>query len=895
MLRLTINGQSCEVREGATIMEALRTVGAEVPTLCHDERLLPSGACRLCVVEVKGWDRHATACNTPALDRMEIQTHSPAVEDQRRTLLRLLARGYPREAVSAFPEKPFHYWLRHYGIEAGEGESTATAWRDITHPYLHADMTQCINCYRCVRICDEVQGQFVWRVWDRGPVPRILPDSGTTLLASSCVSCGACVDTCPTGALEDQTVLARGVPEKWTRTTCPYCGTGCEMMVGTRDKRIVQVKPVADAPVSKGHLCVKGRYAFEFTHSPERVTEPMIREGAEWRTVSWEEANEFIAARLRGILAEHGPQSIGMLGSARGTNEENYLAQKFARVVLGTNNIDCCARVCHAPTAAAMKRILGTGAATNSFDDIEHAAAFLIAGCNPTEAHPIVGARLKEAVLRGARLIVIDPRETELARYADVHLALRPGTNVPLFNAFAHVILTEALADETALRERVSGSEEFREFIRAWTPERAAAICGVKADDIRSAARLYATTRPAMAFHGLGMTEHVQGTEGVMALVNLALLTGNFGKPGSGVNPLRGQNNVQGSAHMGCEPGNLTGFVPIEQGRDAFETAWQTPLPRTQGLNLMQMIDAAGRRELKALWAIGYDVAFTNPDTIQTHSALDTVDLVIVQDLFFNELAQKFGHVFLPAASPFEKDGTFMNSERRVQRVRRAVPAPGNAHADWEIICDIARTMGFGAAFPFTSAEEVWNEIRTVWKAGAGISYPRIEHGGLQWPCPDEAHPGTTILHAETFPGSKTAPLQCLDFTESSEAPTPEYPLLLTTGRTLYQFNAGTMTMRTPNRELRRTDTLDISPGDAARFGFDEGEKVRVASRQGAVEMPLHIDPRVKEGELFATFHAGETGLNHLTGQGRDKQVMTPEYKVVAVRLAKNGGDAGHG
>ncbi len=667
------------------------------------------------------------------------------------------------------------------------------------------------------------------------------------------------------------------------------------MLVGTRGDRIVQVKPVVDAPVSKGHLCVKGRYAFEFTHSADRVSEPMIRDGADWRTVSWAEATGFIATRLRGILVESGPQSIGMLGSARATNEDNYLAQKFARVVLGTNNIDCCARVCHAPTAAAMKRMLGTGAATNSFDDIEHAAGFLLAGCNPTEAHPIVGARIKQAVLRGARLIVIDPRETELTDYADVHLALRPGTNVPLFNALAHVIVTETLADARSLRDRISGEEEFRDFIGAWTPERAATICDVEPDDIRAAARLYANSAPAMAFHGLGMTEHVQGTEGVMALVNLALLTGNFGKPGSGVNPLRGQNNVQGSAHMGCEPGNLTGFVPIEQGRDAFEAAWNAPLPHAKGLNLMQMIDAAERRELKALWAIGYDVAFTNPDTLRTHTALDTVDLVIVQDLFFNELAHKFGHVFLPAASPFEKDGTFMNSERRVQRVRRAVPAPGHARADWEIICDVARAMGCGAAFPFGSSEEIWNEIRTVWKAGAGISYARIDHDGVQWPCPDETHPCTTILHTESFAGNKTAPLQCINFVESTEATTCEYPLLLTTGRNLYQFNAGTMTMRTPNRGLRRTDTLDISPVDAVRLGFQDNEVVHVTSRQGSVRMPLHIDRRVKTGELFATFHAVETGLNHLTGRGRDKQVMTPEYKVVAVRLSKNGDDAGYG
>ena len=894
MLRVTINGQPCEAPDGVTILDALRARGMDVPTLCHDERLHPTGACRLCVVAVKGMDRHATACNSPLLEGMEIETHSPAVEDARRTLLRLLAAEYPAGAVAQSPDKQFHHWLRHYGIAAG-GDGARAHFTDTTHPYLHVDMAQCITCSRCIRICDEVQGQFVWRAWNRGDATRILPNRGDSLLESDCVSCGACADSCPTGAIEDRSVLDHGTPETWTRTTCPYCGTGCEMLVGTRGDRIVQVKPVADAPVSKGHLCVKGRYAFEFTHSPDRVRDPMIREGSAWRAVSWEEATAFVATRLRGILDAHGPQSVGMLGSARGTNEENYVAQKFARVVLGTNNIDCCARVCHAPTAAAMKRMLGTGAATNSFDDIERAASFLICGCNPTEAHPIVGARIKQAVLRGARLIVIDPRATELTHYAGVHLALRPGTNVPLLNALAHVIIEESLADEAALHDRVSGCEAFREFIRAWTPERAATICGVNADDIRAAARLYATSAPAMAFHGLGMSEHVQGTEGVMTLVNLALLTGNFGKPGSGVNPLRGQNNVQGAAHMGCEPGHLTGFIPLEQGRDAFAAAWSTPLPTARGLNLMEMIDAAGRSELKALWAIGYDVSFTNPDTIQTHRALGTVDLVIVQDLFFNELAREFGHVFLPAASPFEKDGTFMNSERRVQRVRRAVPPPGHARADWEIVCDVAREMGFGAAFTFHSAEEVWNEIRTVWKAGAGISYARIEHGGLQWPCPDDAHPGTTILHTESFAGTKTAPLQCIDFQESAEACGPEFPLLLTTGRTLYHFNAGTMTMRTRNRELRRTDTLDISPADATRLGLGDGEIVRVTSRQGSVQMPLHIDPRVKEGGLFATFHAGETGLNRLTGQGRDKQVMTPEYKVVAVRIEKHGGETHNG
>lgn len=870
-------------------MDVLHALGIEVPTLCHDARLQPSGACRLCVVEVKGSKRHATACNTPVLEGMDIRTHSPEVEEARRTLLSLLARDYPCEAVALSPDKPFHRLLRQYGIPTGGIAKTEGVFRDSTHPYLRVEMEQCINCYRCVRICEELQGQFVWKTWNRGAAPRILPDRGSRLLDSSCVSCGACADTCPTGALEDQTVLASGLPEKWTRTTCPYCGTGCEMLVGTRGDHIVQVKAALDSPVSKGHLCAKGRYAFDFAHAEDRVTEPMVREDGAWRKVSWDEAIHTVAERLRQILGQHGPDSAGVLGSARATNEENYLAQKFARVVLGTNNVDCCARVCHAPTATGMRMTLGTGAATNSFDDIEHAATFLVCGCNPTENHPIVGARIKQAVLRGARLVVIDPRTIELAQYATLHLQLRPGTNVPLLNALAHVIVNERLTDDAVLQERVRDIAAFRDFIAEWTPERAAAICGVEAELIRQAARLYATARPAMCFHGLGMTEQIQGTEGVVCLVNLALLTGNFGKLGTGVNPLRGQNNVQGSAHMGCEPANLTGFVPLEKGVDLFEAAWQTSLPRGRGLNLMEMIDASAAGQLHALWAIGYDVSFTNPNAHVTKSALQKLGLVVVQDLFFNEIAREFGHVFLPACSSFEKEGTFMNSERRVQRVRAALAPRGNSRPDWEIICDLGRAMGHGRHFDFHSAEEVWNEIRRVWPAGAGISYERMEVRGLQWPCPSEDHPGTTILHGETFSSGKTAPLLCIDYRPTEEMPDAEYPFILTTGRTLYQFNAGTMTMRTRNRELRRTDTLDISPDDARNFGAQEGEIVQVISRHGSADMPLHIDERMRPGQLFATFHDGEIGLNRITGAGRDKQAMTPEYKVVAVRLEKNG------
>ncbi len=899
-MKLQINGHALIVPDDWTVLDAARLAGVEVPTLCHDDRLKPAGACRLCLVQVHGLSHLVPACCTPAADAMEVETHTSEIEETRRTLLQLLVQDYPAEAVERWPGKQFHRWLHHYhvaadarriaSLEAHESQSlltsAATEFCDDTHPYLHADMTRCIDCFRCVRICDEVQGQFVWHPLGRGADTRIVPD-GPTLLSSSCVSCGACVDTCPTGALEDQSVLQHGLPDRWARTTCPYCGTGCEMLVGTRGDRIVQVKPVLEAPVSKGHLCVKGRYAFDFTHATDRVIEPMIRENGEWRKVSWAEAIECVATHFRHIVEESGPDSIGVLGSARGTNEENYLAQKFARVVLGTNNVDCCARVCHAPTAAGMKQTLGTGAATNSFDDIEHASAFLICGCNATENHPIVGARIKQAVLRGAKLIVIDPREIELAGCADVHLQLRPGTNLPLLNAIAHVIVMEGLCDETTLRERVSDFDPFRAFIAAWTPERAADITGVSAELIRQAARLYATTKPAMCFHGLGMTEHVQGTEGVMCLVNLALLTGNFGKPGSGVNPLRGQNNVQGSAHMGCEPGNLAGSVPLDQGRDLFESVWHAPVPHTPGLNLMQMMDAAADNTLMGLWAIGYDVALTNPNATATKAALSKLDFVVVQDLFMNELAREFGHVFLPACSSFEKEGTFMNSERRVQRVRKAMEPVGNSRPDWKIICAVAKTMGFEDQFDFHSAEEIWNEVRAVWKAGAGISYARLELGGLQWPCPNADHPGTAILHAGSFPHGPRAPLKRVEFEPTTETPTAGFPFLLTTGRTLYQFNAGTMTMRTPNARLRPSDTLDMAPADADRLGLGDGDRIRVRSRHGIAFMPVQLDARVKPGELFATFHAAEVFLNNLTGPHRDRVVMTPEYKVVAVSVEK--------
>ena len=885
MLRVTINGRPHTAPAGVTILRALQTAGVEMPTLCHDPRLTPYGGCRLCVVRVEGQPRPVTSCNTPLADGMVIATHTKELEELRRTLLQLLARGYPAEQVRRFPEKQFHRYLLAYGVEpAGNG---AARFADASHPYIHVDMAQCVICYRCVRICEEVQGQFVWQAWNRGDATEIRPATGKNLLASDCVSCGACVDTCPTGALEDKTLLALGVPTQWTRTTCPYCGTGCEMNVGTRDNRIVTIRPALDAPVNKGHLCVKGRYAFGFMDAPDRVTEPMIRENGAWRKVSWEEAIGFTAGRLQQILAAHGPDSIGVLGSSRATNEDNYLAQKFARVVLGTNNVDCCARVCHTPTAAAMKAMLGTGAATNSYDDIEQARTIFVAGSNTTENHPVIGARIKQAVLKGARLIVIDPRRTELAELADCHLAVRPGTNVPLFNALAHTIVTEKLYDEAFVRERVAEWDEFCRFIQTWTPEAAAPVCGVEAALNRAAARLYATEKPALSVLGLGMTEHVQGVEGVMCLVNLALLTGNIGKPGSGINPLRGQNNVQGAAHMGCDPGSLTGAVAVKDGQALFESVWHAPVPTKPGLNQLKMVDAAAAGKLKALWAIGYDLLLSNANMSSTQKALGQLDLVIVQDLFLNETAKQFGTVFFPVASTYEKDGTFMNAERRIQRVRAIVPPPGRTKTDSDIVCDLARAMGRGEFFDYATPEAIWNEIRAVWKAGGGVTYDRIAQAGLQWPCPTEQHPGLTVLHAETFNVGKQAALRRIPFRPTPETVTDEFPFLLTTGRSLYHFNAGTMTMRTPNAILRPADLLDIAAADAKRLGLQDGDRVRIRSRHGEVVLPAHISDVVQAGQPYATFQTDQVFVNLVTTPHRDRFVQTPEFKVTAVQLRK--------
>lgn len=885
MPEVVINGILHEFDAGLTILQALKRIDIAVPSICYDPRARLGANCRLCSVQVDAEERPSAACIRELAQGMRVETHTPELEAFRRSMLELLAAHCSPESYAALPEKELHRWMKHYNVDPSASWSARLDTVDESHPHFRFDPTQCIACYRCVRICEDLQGQFVWHILGRGESNRVGVDTSGGLIDSPCVGCGACVDACPSAALVDKTRLQRGAATSWTRTTCSYCGVGCEMQVGVRAGRIVGVRPEQQAPVSKGHLCSKGRYAWNFGEAADRVTQPLIRTEGGWQAADWSHALDRAACEIKRIRDAYGADAIGVLGSARATNEENYLTQKLARIAIGTNNVDCCARVCHTPTAAAMKHMLGTGAATNSFDDIEHARGFLIVGANPTENHPIVGARIKQQVRRGARLIVIDPRRIELAQWADIHLAPRPGTNIPLLNALAHVIVGEGLCNRDFVRERIDGYEQFIDHVRRYSPESVAELCGVAADDIRQAARLYAAHMPAMCFHGLGMTEHLQGTEGVMALVNLALLTGNIGREGAGINPLRGQNNVQGAAVMGCEPGSLTGSISIAAGRERFESIWGTALPTNRGLNLPEMLDAAMDGKLKALYVVGYDVLLTLANTVQVRRAFGRLETLIVQDFAMNETAREFGTILFPAATAFEKDGTFMNAERRIQRVRRAIAAPDLARSDAWIVAELAKRLGYGPAFEFADAAAIWNEIREVWPAVAGITYPRIEAGGLQWPCPTVQHPGTAILHQKSFATRQRARLECIDFVPTPERASEEYPYLLTTGRNLYQFNAGTMTARTPNLQLRPHDTLDVSPHDAARLNIRDGTSVRVTSRHGQVVLPARVDTRVKAGELFATFHDASRYLNAVTSDIRDRQVGAPEYKVTCVRV----------
>jgi formate dehydrogenase major subunit len=895
MASITIDGQVCLAAEGTTLMEVARAEHLPIASVCYSDHLEPYGSCRLCMVQVEGQRALTAACTTPVRDGMVVSTTTPDIRRIRKTLIELYmsedtgqgrggGTGELQSLVAQHDADPERFRAGRHNLHAGPTDDTS--------PYFSFDPALCILCARCVRACDEVQGQNVLHLEGRGFITGVVPGLDT-FSGSDCVTCGACVKECPTGALADKSVLAYGTPDRSVRTTCTYCGVGCQFEVQMAGDRMVQMYPVDDSPVNAGHACVKGRYAFDYVSHPDRLTKPLIRDNkleGGYREASWDEAVALIATRFKEVIERDGPDAVACISSSRGTNEENYLMQKFARVCLGNNNIDNCARVCHSSTVAGMQEVFGTGAATNSLADLDTAKLIMIVGCNPTEGHPVTGARIKRAVRHGAQLIVIDPRKIELTRYADIHLQLRPGTNVALLNGMAHVIIEEGLSAERFISERTENYEAYRETVALYTPERVEAISGVPAELIRKAARLYANSGASMACHGLGVTEHRTGSYGVMALADLAILTGNVGRPGTGINPLRGQNNVQGSCDVGALPNVLTAYQkPSDpEVRARFEAVWGHPLPQQPGFKIPEMWEAAIQDEgsdgkLKAMWIMGYDAAQTDPNTLLVRRALDSLDFLVVSELFPCETT-RYADVILPAATALEKDGTFTNGERRVQRVRRVVDPPGEARTDWEAICAVASAMG--TPMPYNDSSQIMDEIATLTPPLAGVSYARLEGNGLQWPVLNRSHPGTSVLHQDTFPRGR-AHFAPVEYSPPGEEPDEEYPFVLVTGRVLQHYNAGTMTRRTRLAQMVDRDLLEIHPEDAKLYGLADRDEVIVRSRRGSTRLTTHISERVAQGTLFTTFHFPETQVNTLLSSSSDIITRCPEYKVLAVSIER--------
>ena len=870
---MKVNGTPVAV--ASTVLAACRAAGADVPAFCADDRLSKGGHCRACLVEVNG--RLLPSCTTLAREDFEVETNTPRLRAYRRDLGELMLAESTTGALAST--------LGAWGCDGTRyAAHVDQARRDTSHPYLALDLGACIKCRLCVKGCEEIQGQFVYAFAERGAATTLTwgPDAFDT---TTCVACGACVSLCPTGAITDVDRQRSTPTTRVVQSTCSYCGVGCSLDVHVAAGRVQRIDGTAASPVNHGHLCVKGRYAHGFSRHPDRLTTPLIRRNGVLEAATWDEALALVAttfARLRGHVAA--------LSSSRCTNEENYLVQKWMRVVLGTNNIDCCARVCHGPTAAGMRHVLGTGAATNSLADIEHADLLLVAGSNSTAAHPVTGARIKQAVLRGARLVVIDPRRTELAELADVHLQIRIGTNVVLLNALARAMIDDGAIDRAFVDARTQGFAEYVEFLREYTPEATEAVTGVPAALVRRAAHLYGTAQRPLQTHGLGMTEHYQGSEGVMLLCNLALLAGAFGREGVGVNPLRGQNNVQGAADMGCQPDLLTGYGsptdPVVRAR--FERIWGRPLPDDRGLTIPRMYDAARAGQVKAMYILGEDVVQTDP-AVHTDTALAALEFLVVQELFLSETAKR-AHVVLPGASFLEKDGTFTNGERRIQRVRKAIEPPGQARADWRVLCDLMTAMGVPQ--PFQHPAEIMAEIAKVAPAFAGVSYARLEPHGLQWPVPNAEHPGSSILHTDSFPVGRAR------FARVAYTPSPVlahgdgFPLRLTTGRVLEHYNCGTMTRRSDNLVLCPADELELHPDDARAAGLSDGDPVRVISPFGEAHAIARLSDRMTSGQAFLSFHFPETGTNNLTSGVLDRLADCPEYKMTPVRIERGGSNA---
>jgi formate dehydrogenase major subunit len=887
-LHATVDGDRIEVREGAMVLDAIRAAGREVPTLCWDERLRPYGSCRACMVAVNG--SPAPACSTPLPDDGKVSTADPAAREVARGALELLVSALPERALEVPADRSeLVRACRDLGIDGDRfGGARQSGAPDHSHPYLKYDPELCIACARCVRMCDEVQGTFALAMVGRGFETVMAPGShGDEWKDSDCVACGACADSCPTGAITEPGLLDPRPVEVTTTTTCGYCGVGCTLDVNVRDGRVASVSPSLAGPVNRGHACVKGRFAHGFARSRDRLTRPLLRRDGELEEVSWEEAISFVSGELRRITGEHGPGAVAAISSARATNEENYLLQKFMRVAIGTNSVDNCSRLCHAPSSAGLIASLGLSGGSNSLDDFDRADCFLLAGANPTEAHPVVGARLKQRVIAGASLVVVDPRRIELASYADVHLRGRPGSNVAVFNGLAHVLIAEGYADERFLADRADGLDELRKLLAEYTPDAVEELSGVPADDLVAAARIYGQAAHAAIVYGLGITEHAHGTDGVRTLTNLAVLTGAVGTAdGCGVNPLRGQNNVQGASDVGALPDLLPGYqrVSDDDAASRFERAWSVEIDRSPGLRIPEMFDAALDGRLKALYVFGEDIAQTDPDSGKVEAVMEACELVISQEIFLSRTAER-ADVVLPGASFLEKDGTFVNFDRRFQRVRPALDPPGEARTDFDVINSLAEGLGVDLGCP--TPADAMRELASLAPLYAGISHERLDaEGPLHWPCRSADDPGEAALYLDGFatPNGR-AQLAAKPYLPPGEEPDASYPFLLVTGRRLVHYNAGTMTRRTDNLTLLDTERIEVNPSDAERAGIGDGDAVSVTSRRGSVTLAADVTDRVAPGELFMSFHFPEALANALTSDAVDDVTSCPEYKVTAVQL----------
>ena len=895
---VVVDGIPVSVPVGTSVMRAAADAGVGVPKLCATDSLQPFGSCRLCLVEIDGKKGTPASCTTPCEPGMVVRTQTPRVEELRRNVMELYISDHPLDCLTCpangdceLQDMAGVVGLREvrYGYD---GENHLDAPTDNSNPYFSFDESKCIVCSRCVRACDEIQGTLALTIVGRGFDSKVSP-GGRSFFDSECVSCGACVQACPTATLEEKSVIDLGMPTRTVQTTCAYCGVGCSFNAELRGDELVRMVPAKDGGANEGHSCVKGRFAWGYATHTDRVLTPLVRESIDepWREASWEEAIGFAADRIRDIQSRHGVDSVGGITSSRCTNEEVFVVQKMVRAAFGTNNVDTCARVCHSPTGYGLKQTFGTSAGTQDFKSVQEADVIMVIGANPTDAHPVFGSRMKRRLREGARLIVLDPRRIDLVRSphieSDFHLQLQPGTNVAIVNAMGHVVATEGLIDREFIADRCDPVTfaAWEEFIRQPenSPEAVEAVSGVPAEEIRGAARLYAAGPNSAIYYGLGVTEHSQGSTMVMAMANLAMATGNIGRDGVGVNPLRGQNNVQGSCDMGSFPHELPGYrhVSDDAVREQFEALWGADLRGDPGMRIPNMLDAAVVGEFKALFVQGEDIAQSDPNTQHVQRALESMELVIVQDLFLNETA-RYAHVFLPGTSFLEKDGTFTNAERRINRVR-PVMASKTGKQEWEVTCDLSAALGY--PMHYDSSSQIMDEIAALTPTFAGVSFALLDEvGSVQWPCNAEHPLGTPIMHVEGFVRGKGA-FQVTPFVPTDERTTRRYPLVLTTGRILSQYNVGAQTRRTANVAWHDEDVLDIHEADAEARGIADGTWVTIASRVGTTVMRAHVTDRVPPGVVYTTFHFPGSGANVITTEYSDWATNCPEYKVTAVEV----------